>query len=799
MRNILAVSQSILSLEKHREQFELTLNQADVIMVTVDLDGVVFKHPDYDQEGRIIDESTESWTNPMITDELKILGASLQLLKTKCTEKGKRLIVALNTNREIGIAKKVFDGLPDDIAGHCLCSLEAGHVKAFLDKSGNMVAQSLPDSDAELSTLKKAVGHDFETAFSDGLFGKLAYKPFRQGMITYRNVDPEIVGWDEEAKTVSGPLLTILEKHGYPHNHHFKVVYYPFDGGLDIQFTKFSKQTGEVDLIDIATDLGLVASNDKVIQVHFGDTWSDALNGTGQTTKGIWYDVFTLAVANSQQRLLDHAKATTQSGGRWGIYEGIRLLEDMLTQTKPEKKLDLNGSVIKLLRSYLGPENPTPADFNLKEALANIDLEKAKNLIDKIKLTRNKNGRVFIIGNGGSYDNARLIALLLRQNGVNADVPGSGQKYLEAGLSVGHDHIFEKTLQEQGLNENDLLITISGSGNSPNILKAIEFAHKTKTQVFALGGRDGGKMSSLAGSENSFIARTPTMEIIEDVHAAFGYLVATSLNTPYDEISHKLNTQREKTKEIVNQLLETKNVQEMAKILLAVESTLITKGRIILIGDSIGVNHVRADMARGATNQLPFSFRIVENLGSTNSMLATQNDDGADFTLVHALENVRPEIGDVVIILNSPGRSQDRPLDLCYELAQDRKSQVFLIGDNLPDKTANVFTRGSQADYELMTTILADLSGRTLHEHLVESMEIKIAELDINLLPQNVSSWLRDHLRIDRKLGERETLEFESMLRKNSLLSDNKVVTFCYGKMFTVDSPEKFGLERSFY
>lgn len=796
--NILATSTSILSLERNREEFQKILRQADVLMLTVDLDGVFFHK--YDQMGRPIDEATDEWTDPMTSKELKAIGVSLQYLQKECEQKGIKLIFALNSNREVGIAKKVFDELPDEIVDHCLATLEAGHVSAFLDRKGNLVAQSHPDTDSKIAPLKQAIFKDLQTAFTEGMFGKLSYRPFRQGMITYRNVDPSFVGWDDEAKTVSGPLLTILQQHGYPDNKDFKVAYYLFDGGLDIQFTKYSKRTGEIDLIDTATDLDLVKDGERVIQVHFGDTWSDALNGAGTTPKGICYDVFTFAVANSQQRLLDHAKVASSSANRWGVYEGIKFVESMLVKSSPKERINVNRSMIQLLQSYLGPESPTENDFNLREVVGKIDLKRAERLIEMVKTIKQKDGRVFIIGNGGSYDNARLISLLLRTNGVNADVPGSGQKYLQAGLTLGHDFIFESTLGEQKLNENDLLITISGSGNSPNILRAIEFAKRQNASVFALGGRDGGQMCKLTGLENAFVVQSPTMEIIEDVHTVFGFLVATAINTAEGQTAKVLADQRDQAVFDIEQLLKRENVQAMASILIAIEKTLLTKGRIIIVGDSIGVNHVRADMARGATNQLPFKLRVVENpAGSTNSSLATQNDDGPNFVLVHGLETIRPEKEDIVIILNSPSKTQDKNLQLCHDLAVDSKATTFLIGNDLPNQPAEVIFTGEQADYELLTTIMADLIGRTLHEHLVESMGIKIQEFEFQSLPKEISSWLVDRIDSDRKLGARDTLIFEEKLRSQKLLPPGKVIVFCYGKMFMVDFPEKFGIERAYY
>jgi len=809
----MSLSASISSVEKNLDSIESPLHRADVVFVTLDLDGVVFDR--YDDRGRPINEKNQ-WTDLRTSKELKALGQSFLFLKRACENQGKKFILGLNTNREKEQAMSVFAQFPEEIIGFCLASLEAGHVlmhtdsPSFTDET-KFSTTSLPDNDPKIVTLKQSIAADLQEAFDNQYFGSQAYKPERDGMITFRGVSSDFVGWDDDAKTVSGPLLSILEKHGYPQNQNFKVAYYPFDGGLDIQFSKYNKKGGETDLIDMAAEVGLIQKGQEVIQIHLGDTWSDAIEGSGMTRGKIWYHTFTIAVANSQQRFLDSAALSTHSNSRWGIFEAVRLLNTMLTVPKQEikKRIDSSPSIVKLIQSYLGPEHPQATDFNLKEVINGIDVERLAELMHIIESVKRRNGRVFIIGNGGSYDNARLIGLLLRKQGVKADVPGSGQKYLEAGLADGHDFIFEKTLSEQELNSNDFLITISGSGNSPNILKAIEYAKTVNTQVFALGGRDGGKMAELTGNKNAFIARSNTMEIIEDVHAVLGYMIATSLGTSDESLTKKLETQRARSIKIIEQLLATENSHGLGKILQAVEKTLITRGRIVIIGDSLSANHIRADLARGATNQLPFSFKVVENVGSTNSMLATQNDDGADFTLVHALENIRPQIGDIVIVFNSPGRSQDYSLNLCYDLAQDNKAQVFLIGDNLPTERADVKFTGSQEDYELMSTILADLIGRTLHEDLVNTNEIEIKEFNPEILPEEPRKWLKTHLRSNRKLSQRETLKFENTLRHINistdpqkfvpLLPDGKIITFCYGKIFIVDTPEKLGLDRSFY
>ncbi|KKS78885.1 MAG: hypothetical protein UV54_C0048G0007, partial [Candidatus Beckwithbacteria bacterium GW2011_GWA2_43_10] len=440
--------------EQNLRQLIETLKQADVVMLSFDLDGVIFSR--YDEQGRIFDEERGNWVDPYLNSELKTLGIALDFLRITCENQGKKFIVALNTNRETEIAYLIFNSFPLSVRGHLLSSLEAGHALSYL-KDGEIVSRKLTDEDPHIHAIKQNISQDMDDAYSQNLMGKRAYKPFRQGMVTFRGVSPEFVGWDEKTQIAKGPISDILTKYNYPKSPDIGIAYYPFDGGLDIYFPKFSQQSGEEALVDLASEAKLIDPNERVVQIHFGDSISDNITGHATSPKGICYDVFTIAVANSDSTLSDVATLATASTHRWGVYESIRLLEDMIQQRFEEKTTN-NQSLAQLLISYLGSESPTPEDFNLKEVIKNIDLAEILALVDKIKIVQNNKGRIFLIGNGGSYDNARLTSLLLRMNGVDADVPGSGQKYLEAGLRKGHQYVFSSALEDQKLNENDLVI-----------------------------------------------------------------------------------------------------------------------------------------------------------------------------------------------------------------------------------------------------------------------------------------------------------------------------------------------------
>lgn len=103
-------------------------------------------------------------------------------------------------------------------------------------------------------------------------------------------------------------------------------------------------------------------------------------------------------------------------------------------------------------------------------------------LIDSIR----KANSVFIIGNGGSYANAAHIANDLLACGVAAFTLDAATLTASAN-DFGYETVFSRWIEVVG-RPNDLLIALSGSGKSPNILKAIEVAENMGMEVYKIFG-----------------------------------------------------------------------------------------------------------------------------------------------------------------------------------------------------------------------------------------------------------------------------------------------------------------------
>jgi len=138
--------------------------------------------------------------------------------------------------------------------------------------------------------------------------------------------------------------------------------------------------------------------------------------------------------------------------------------------------------------------------------------------------------QVFICGNGGSAANASHLANDFLY-GISKQL-GSGIRIsaLSANPSVvtclandcGYDAIFSMQLAVQA-RAGDVLIVLSGSGNSPNIVSAIEQARKMQLKTYAIVGYDGGKAKAMADVPIHFDVHD--MQISEDLQLIVGHMV----------------------------------------------------------------------------------------------------------------------------------------------------------------------------------------------------------------------------------------------------------------------------------
>ena len=118
--------------------------------------------------------------------------------------------------------------------------------------------------------------------------------------------------------------------------------------------------------------------------------------------------------------------------------------------------------------------------------------------------------QVFIMGNGGSAGTANHFVCDFGKNAVQAP-----KKRRFRVLSVC-DNIEKVTALGNLMNDGDVLIAVSASGNSPDLVRACEFAAQKHAHIITLSGFEGGKIKAFA--EAAFVVRRESYEQIEDVH-----------------------------------------------------------------------------------------------------------------------------------------------------------------------------------------------------------------------------------------------------------------------------------------
>src|SRR2546428_5825053 len=145
------------------------------------------------------------------------------------------------------------------------------------------------------------------------------------------------------------------------------------------------------------------------------------------------------------------------------------------------------------------------------EELRKINPTEVKALADAIYHCYEHGRAVFLCGNGGSGSNASHFCEDLGKGTLRReDFDNDGKKRLRVlsltdntpyilawGNDEGFDRVFVEQLKNLA-NPGDLLIAISGSGNSPNILRAVDWANRNRLTTFACTGFTGGKLKGMA-------------------------------------------------------------------------------------------------------------------------------------------------------------------------------------------------------------------------------------------------------------------------------------------------------------
>lgn len=140
-----------------------------------------------------------------------------------------------------------------------------------------------------------------------------------------------------------------------------------------------------------------------------------------------------------------------------------------------------------------------------------------------------RGGKILFCGNGGSAADAQHIAaefvnrFMLDRPPLPAIALTTDSSILTAiGNDFGFDLVFAKQVQALG-NPDDILVGISTSGNSENVVKAFEAARENSLVTLGLTGRDGGKLAELS----DFLINVPenTTALVQEIHITVAHLL----------------------------------------------------------------------------------------------------------------------------------------------------------------------------------------------------------------------------------------------------------------------------------
>lgn len=180
---------------------------------------------------------------------------------------------------------------------------------------------------------------------------------------------------------------------------------------------------------------------------------------------------------------------------------------------------------MSIITEYLGLVN---------RAISELPEDRIQDTVDTLAEAIENGRQIFLLGNGGSAANASHISEDLLKGvkectGRRARVfalTDSAPLITAWANDASYEHIFSEQIDSL-LNPGDVVIAISGSGNSPNVIKAVEKANEMGGVTLGWSGYAGGKLAQIA--QKPIVVSSDNMQRIEDVHLVLGHLVYTAL------------------------------------------------------------------------------------------------------------------------------------------------------------------------------------------------------------------------------------------------------------------------------
>lgn len=297
--------------------------------------------------------------------------------------------------------------------------------------------------------------------------------------------------------------------------------------------------------------------------------------------------------------------------------------------------------------------------------------DKLEKIVPLLENARNKKNRIFIMGNGGSGSTASHFAEDLSKGTIVGDSLRFKAISLSDNVSAilawandsSYDDVFIEQLKSL-MDPGDVVIGISGSGNSKNVIKAIEYANQKGAVTIGFSGYDGGKLIKCAAIN----IRVPSfnMQKTEDAHMIVVHILVSLL---LEKEKIKINKKNMNKEEIINELKEHVGVvnevlagktDEIFKISQLIVEAYRSNGRLILCGNggsAADAQHIAAELA-GKYKMERKSLEAHALTTNTSIISAIGNDYGFDKVFEKQIEGMITG-KDVVIGISTSGNTEN--------------------------------------------------------------------------------------------------------------------------------------------
>ena len=168
----------------------------------------------------------------------------------------------------------------------------------------------------------------------------------------------------------------------------------------------------------------------------------------------------------------------------------------------------------------------------LKQILDDIDVDVISDIVDTLEETIENKSRIYILGNGGSAATAShmvndLGAGLRRRDVINFDVTSLGDNssvVTAIANDIGYENIFYMQMKGH-INADDVVVAISCSGDSPNIIKAADYAKNLGCKIIGVTGFNGGYLKKISNINFHVDAPEGEYGLVEDAHMILDHII----------------------------------------------------------------------------------------------------------------------------------------------------------------------------------------------------------------------------------------------------------------------------------